>query len=31
MSIVTSSGNSIPIDLGDEEIMNHVFDRASCI
>jgi FkbM family methyltransferase len=30
MSIITSSGNSIPIDLEDEEIMNHVFDRTSC-
>jgi len=30
MSIITSSGNSIPIDLEDEEIMNHVFDRSSC-
>jgi len=30
MSIITSLGNTISIDLEDEEIMNHIFDKTSC-
>lgn len=30
MSIITSLGNTISIDLEDEEIMNHIFDNTSC-
>jgi hypothetical protein len=30
MSIITSTGNHIPLDMEDEEIVDHIFHPASC-